>query len=521
MASLGIYFGHNVINLVETKGKKLINNIQIPCLKISGPDLEERVPFEIKIVALLKDELRRNKIETKETSICLSGKDLIIRVFEMPLMSQSDLRTAINFEAKKYIPFKIEDLIADYQWYTDKLNRRNLVVFTGIKKADMDTYFSISGQLNIKVQKIEYSGYSILRFLKLVGLEDKGVSAVISVDLQEEEEVIFMAQEAGFPLFSRDITLGAGPAAGIPQIKKELDKDVILGKVRSEVRISLDYYNRKFPTKNIKKIYLVSNKDSFLELEGFVKDMGFSAQFVDVNKYIAKFAGKSVPFSLGFIKSYSSSLSKLVKTTLKTDFLTTKKKAASPEESWKRREASGLFADLRPNALVVVAALLIFIFPFAFGIYQKIPLEKELGSIIAKRPSVSGVSQDLVREELANINSNYKDKIKIVDELLKKQLYITEFLNVIPQVMPNGMWLDEFSFRKVGEITEIETELTLRGTAYMADGAKEFELVNIFISRLKENSTFRKYFKTINLLSIDQVKVQNSSVTNFMISCRI
>ena len=60
MNSLGIYFGPKAITLVETKGKKVLNTGQISRLALSHSEFEERVPDQIKMVALFKDELRQN-----------------------------------------------------------------------------------------------------------------------------------------------------------------------------------------------------------------------------------------------------------------------------------------------------------------------------------------------------------------------------------------------------------------------------------------------------------------------------
>ncbi|MDD5409568.1 MAG: hypothetical protein PHC71_05725, partial [Candidatus Omnitrophica bacterium] len=66
MSELGIYFGPKVIDVTETKGKKLTNNLQIPLLGIAGNELEEKVPTEIKLVASFNDAFRKHRIEAKE-----------------------------------------------------------------------------------------------------------------------------------------------------------------------------------------------------------------------------------------------------------------------------------------------------------------------------------------------------------------------------------------------------------------------------------------------------------------------
>lgn len=510
MSSLGIYFGPKMISLVEVKGKKLLKHIQIPRLRMASFNLEEKIPEEVKTVALLKDELRKNKIEAKEGSICLSGKDLIIRTFEMPYLPATELKSAINFEVKKYIPFKVEDLISDFQLRFDKPNQRNLIIFIGIKKETLDIYLSILGQLDIEALTIEYSGFSVLRFLKLAHLSRKGVVGVINVDLEEESEVSFVVLEEGFCLFSRDATLSAGPEEAA--LSKEVDRSAALEKLKTEIRISLDYYRRKFPTKNIQKIILISSKDSFLELEAYLKETGMLAQFVDATRFI----DRPVPFYASFVKSYSVSLSRIIKTSLKIDLLSARAKLRLLAERPERPEVISLLKGIRIGPRIIILALFICLIPFFFGLYKRLPLEKELKNIIALRPKISTVNTEAGYQEFLAIKAQNEDKLSILDNLTRKQVFVTAPLDAIPRVIPKGLWLRELAFNKQEE----KTELTLRGSAYLADSDKELELVNTFISNLRNNPDFNQYFKQINIVSIEQSKTEKITVTNFTITCR-
>jgi type IV pilus assembly protein PilM len=233
MSLLGIYFGPKVIKIVEVKGHKVSVSTQIQQTAVSSGELEEKVPAEVKaveIVAMFKDELRRHKIESKGAALCLSGKDLIIRTFEIPMIPKEEIESAVRFEAKKYIPFKVEDLITAHQLKFDRANRTHMVLFMGIKKEALDRYISILNQLDLKIHCVEYSAFSMLRHLKLNKLSDKGVVGVLSADLSGEDEANFTVLEDGFPLFSRDISLAEGqdlsgkpkgpePADGLEKLK--------------------------------------------------------------------------------------------------------------------------------------------------------------------------------------------------------------------------------------------------------------------------------------------------------------
>jgi Tfp pilus assembly protein PilN len=512
MSSLGIYFGSKVISLVENKGKKILNNSQISRLSHSLGELGEKVPEELKIVAILKEELRRNQIKAEDAFIALSGKDLIIRNFEMPVLPREELETAINFEAKKYIPFKVEDLVSVSQVKFDRSSRRNLVLFVGIKKETLDKYLSVFKQLDIKPNIIEYSAFSALRFIESTGLRYKGIMSIINIDLQEEKEVNFMVLENGFPLFSRDITLLGGPEELMAV--QEPETASILEKLKTELRVSMDYYNRKFPLKKITKAAFLSAADLQADLEALAKELGIAAQFIEASRYIEKQA----VFSPSLIKAYGCSLFQAVRSELKLNLLAVKAKIKPAREGGVSREAPFLFSGIKVSPWAVMLGLSICILVFlSIFIYKIRPLEQEIKNIIVLRPAVSTVNPEASYEELTKAESSYNNKIKNVDGLLKKEIYATQILDVLPRIIPQGSWLVNLALRG----KENNRELALDGMSYLADNTKELESVNSFLLALKVNPVFSRYFKEINLVSVDAKIVDQKKMTSFVVSCRV
>lgn len=515
MSALGIYFGPKVISIVETIGRKIINNIQIPQSTISAGELEEKVPAEVKIIgiiALFKEELRKNRIEAKEATLCLSGKDLVVRTFEIPLLPKEELKSAINFEVKKYIPFKVEDLISDFQLKFDKINRSNLALFIGIKKETLDRYFSILSQLNIKINAIEYSAFSVLRCLKLSGASDKGIMGIIGVDLERKDEVNFTVLEDGFPLFSRDITLINGPE----QLEKpeEAQPALTLEKLKTEIRVSLDYYHRKFSSKNIKKIFLFTDQETHSELEAFLTDLGLSVKFIDVSRLTRR----PMPYSLSFIKGYSSSLYRAVKTNIAVNLLAAKEKALITKEKIAQKEIVSFLRGFKLDSRVVALGIIICIAAFGWGLYRIYPLRQELKNVISARIQPATINADSSYEALTNLDSEYKRKLDALNSLIKKQLFAAELLDVIARTLPKGAWLTNVT---LDNKEQGKTELVLEGMVSLSDTGKEFETVNEFVANLKEDPGVNKYFKNVNIASLDKRQVgQSTAVTNFLISCK-
>ncbi len=516
MSSLGIYFGPKMIKMVESKGRSVINSTEIYHSTISAGELEEKVPAEVKtieFVALFKDELRRNKIAAKEAVLTLSGRDLIIRTFEIPMIPREEIESAVNFEAKKYIPFRVEELITDFQLRFDKGSRTNLVFFMGLKKDTMDRYVAIMNQLGIKINAIEYSAFSIMRCLKLSGLNDKGTIGIVCVDLTGEDEVNFTVLENGFPLFSRDIFLTKGPESMVRL--KEAGPHDPLEKLKTEIHVSLDYYNSKFPTKSLKKIFLISHQDNRPELEALIREANLSVQSVNTDKYMEK----AIPHPSSFLKAYSASLGKTIKLPLKVNLLAVKEKSRLLKERALSQEREFFFAGLKLDYRILILSLLLNIGVYGYGVYQLQPLHKDLVDILAQRETVSSVNPSASQDELSGIAVKNKDRLESLESLIRGQLYLTEIFNVLVRDLPEGLWLTGLSLtRREGG----KADLVLEGRVSLGDGDQEFNAVNNLLANLQNSADFVKYFRQVNISSLNREEsgMQPFPYTQFSISCK-
>ncbi|MDD5566208.1 MAG: pilus assembly protein PilM [Candidatus Omnitrophica bacterium] len=517
MSEIGIYFGSKLITIVETKGRRVTKQVQIPQSQIIGVGFEEeKVPEEIKLVSVLREALEKNGVNQKEAAICVSGKDLIIRTFDMPFLPANELNSAVNFEAKKYIPFKIEDLISDFQSQADKIGKRNFILFVGIKKETLDKYLSVFNELNIKISSLEYSAFSLLRLLQMAGIKEKGIISVLGVDLKEDDEANFLVLRNGFPLFSRDIIFSEdSPLTSFEGI--QIDPALKLEKLKAELRISLDFYNRKFPSQKIESIFFISSNEFKAELESYVKERGLVSKFIDS----AKFLGKASVYSLSLLKSYSSSLSPAARPRTRIDLLQAKSKVQVAQVAAVRPGFAFSLSALKINPKAVFLALAIWALPNVYGYYKKIPLNNELRAITGQRIQIPGVGATLNYEALKQITSKYNAKATVINQLLNNQVYLTEILDALARNIPKGLWLSSLEFKN-DKAEKDRHELVLSGFAYLEQRDKELESINDFASAIKAEPAFSKYFKYVVIQSIDKTsdRDKNKELSAFSIYCR-
>lgn len=515
MSILGVYFGPNFFSVVTNKGKKIGDNFLIPQEKVS-PAAGDTQPSgaeaseDLKTIGAFNEQIRKSAISASRAVVCLSGKELIVRTFELPVMPAAELEGAIVFEARKYCPFKLEDLVVGHQVAHDKNRGINNILLLAVRKDILSKYTSLFEQLKLKLVNVEYSAFSILRLLKLAGVSDKDTVAVVDVDPEEKDEANFVVMENGFPLFSRDLML----ADALEAQEQPAGVDLALDKLKTELRVSVDYYNRKFPTKRISRLIFIAPQSQREALSGFAGEMGLVSDAVNVEA--AFLQGQA--FSLSLLKGFAASLSDTVKTQVRINLLEAKAKEIVAKEASIAALSKGSFLqDLKVNPQIVFLSVGICAAALALGVYQKQPLQKEIQDILATREVVSSINSEAAYEDLVAAHEEFTQKIKALDNLVKGQLVFSGPLAALPRLLPEGMWLRNLALSSEGSGNNV---LRISGWAYAGDGSREFALVNSFAERLKQERAFADNFNTVTVGSLDRADIGGVAVTSFEIICR-
>ncbi len=144
---------------------------------------------------------------------------------------------------------------------------------------------------------------------------------------------------------------------------------------------------------------------------------------------------------------------------------------------------------------------------------KKLPLRKMIDEAITSRPAIANISSAASKEELLQLQSHYTGDIKILDEKIKKQFYLTPLLANIAKLIPEGMWLTSFTISAGGPVKSFNIE----GDIYLEDNMREVESVNNFLNVLVKDESFSSNFHDIALTTIDTQEIQGKVVTHFII----
>lgn len=174
--NLGVDIGTSAIRVVEVSKNKRLENYG----EISFADFEKPFIYSEKNTLVLAEDniaqaltalLSESQIKTKDAYFSLADFASFFTTFLMPAMKESELENAVQFEAKKYIPIPIEDVILDWQVIEELPDPKNptsslyKILAIAIAKDIVDQYQRIANKCGLNVLGFEAEVFSLARAL--------------------------------------------------------------------------------------------------------------------------------------------------------------------------------------------------------------------------------------------------------------------------------------------------------------------------------------------------------------------
>jgi hypothetical protein len=510
---VGVYFGSGVMSIVEVRGKKILSEVNISVDDAAamekvqpasaGEPSETANAMRSPWGAMVAEVLREQGVRGKKAFLGLSDQDLFIRSFQMPILSKNEIDLAVQFEVKKYIPFKTEDMVFDYQRRIDKKSRKMDILFMGVTKTVLGDYLLSLSEAGLQTQAIEPGGFALLRILSLTKQLDPNSSFALIAAQDREAECIIV--DRGFFCFSRNVMLlqPSASAGEGPSYKERLI---------NEVRISLDYFRRQFSSRQIAKALFIS-KNLAEEAEfilGISEDLSLTVERVELEKD----KGADSLKDLNSLRAYAIALKDAVKIPLAVNLGkyaqpvigSAQAEAALPEA---REEKGPLVFDIFLIRYAVVLVALLIGLAFVYPRLKARPLTKQLINARAKtEEAVPAGLKDLAPDALEQKKTEYAEKVAALEKIVNSRFSITPFLNSVPAVLERGVWLEEMTIR----LGEKNNSLRIRGAVYLEDQGAAYETVSAFYRKLKEGPDVMRGFKDLELRSVTRGEVRKDNI---------
>lgn len=235
--SLGIDIGTKVIRAVEISGSKgkitLENygevNLDIACKQFFRSfDKKNLNPAVNNIAVAIAAIIEETGIKTKKVVFSLPDFATFFTTFELPPMSKKEIANAIGFEARKYIPLPLSELVLDWQLMNkESLKENNKVLVMAVPKIIVEQYKTIADQAGLELTALEAEAMALKRAVVKEGdpstcLLEMGFQST-NINIVDEG---FMKMSFSFDVAGKDLTYSLSETLNIPageaeQMKKE------------------------------------------------------------------------------------------------------------------------------------------------------------------------------------------------------------------------------------------------------------------------------------------------------------
>lgn len=158
--------------------------------------------------------LQENQFHTRQVVTSVSGKSVIVRYLTMFKMSREDLRSAIRFEADKYIPFDVDDVVLDCHPFEveglgDLADNETRVLLVACKRAIVDEQMRILAEVGLEPLIVDVDVFALGNAFDVAVRRGQDAESTVTalVDIGASKTSVNLMRK-GTSLFTREIHTG-------------------------------------------------------------------------------------------------------------------------------------------------------------------------------------------------------------------------------------------------------------------------------------------------------------------------
>lgn len=159
-----------------------------------------------KVAALLKKLYNQCDIHSYKAVTALPNFSVFNSVITLPVMNKKELDSAIRWEARKFVPLPIEEVILDWriidQIEVSKKKKNYRILLTAAAKSLVQRYVKIFKKADLQLLSLETEAFALTR--SLLG-KSQATTMIIDISAVTTDIIII---EKGVPALNRSIDVG-------------------------------------------------------------------------------------------------------------------------------------------------------------------------------------------------------------------------------------------------------------------------------------------------------------------------
>jgi type IV pilus assembly protein PilM len=232
----------------------------------------------------IKQILRHGNFKTKNCITSVSGRSVIVRYVNMNQMPKEDLKQAIRFEADKYIPFEVDEVVMDCQILEDDIGigegdkPEMKVLLVAVKKTLIEEHLGLLQEAGLQSLTIDVDAFALGNSFELrsggagalspdrvVALVDIGANKtninIMKGPVSYFTREVYLAGNDFTDAVSRRFSLDTPEAERLkcdPQNRNgEVEEAILptLDDLGNEIQLSFDYFENQFD-RVVEEVYI-------------------------------------------------------------------------------------------------------------------------------------------------------------------------------------------------------------------------------------------------------------------------
>lgn len=427
------------------------------------PNLDDK-----SLTAKLKQAFSELKHNNNAVILSLPRQQATCRYIKIPTQSSQEIEKIISFQASKYLPYPVNELLSGYQIVSIDKQGYSHVNLNIVHRRVVEKYLGILGAAGIKDIRVTLSSYGISNLYAELNPKESEVTLVADIDIMQVELAIVLKDKL---YFSRSFRVGP--------------KDNLESLLFEEITKTSNTYIKETGAKAFSRIFILNNKENMQHIAKALNDRmnipatalsyweriscsrGFSAELLRTNGSFASLVGlglKDLPDSINIV----------------------------PQDIKEMRRKRNLHLRYLRLSLFSFITIIIFSLAVVKNMDNKnkylIRLKKELSKISPQAKSL---------EELER-------RINILETYGQKKPSLLDIVSELHRLTPASLSLVNFSYEENGEIA-------LRGQA------PDLNSVFLLVSELEKSAAFSSFKVKVEYAT--KRKAQSGEFIDFEISC--
>jgi len=223
---------------------------------------------EVRAAEPVADQLKKfcgeMGFQSKEVNLSIKGYGVVIRFLIFPKMTPEEFASSIQFEAEKYLPFSISEVVLDYHInaQSSRADENSMeVILVAAKRAEVEKLVKSVEPAGLRVKAVDLDIFACINALEFSVPEMKE-QVIGFVDFGAGDTTLCICEQ-GTVAFSRDIAFGGNDltalirrklnvsqeeayriqhSASLPEGEQRAVVEVALDRLFQELKLSLNYF---------------------------------------------------------------------------------------------------------------------------------------------------------------------------------------------------------------------------------------------------------------------------------------